>query len=74
MMYAASKIGVKYRDVLYKDFMHYGKILKCEDFIFEEDNIWFTMKIAELDNERMLFIIRNGTVISAENVRSGEKW
>lgn len=74
MMYAASKIGVEYRDVLYKDFMHYGKILKCEDFIFEEDNIWFTMKIAELDNERMLFIIRNGTVISAEDLRSGEKW
>lgn len=74
MMYAASEIGVEYKDVLYKDFMHYGKILKCEDFIFEEDNVWLTMKIAELDNERILFTIRNGTVISAENLRSGEKW
>jgi hypothetical protein len=73
-MYAANKIGVEYRDVLYKDFMHYGKILKCEDFIFEENNIWFTMKIAELNNERVLFIIRNGVVISAEDLRSGEKW
>ena len=73
-MYAANKIGVEYRDVLYKDFMHYGKILKCKDFISEEDNVWFTLKIAELDNERMLFIIRNGIVISAEKLRSGEKW
>lgn len=74
MMYATNKTSAEYRDAFYKDFMHYGKILKCKDFIFEEDNIWFTMKIAELDNERMLFIIRNGTVISAENLRSGEKW
>ena len=73
-MYAASEIGVEYREVMYKDFMHYGKILKCDDFIFDEDDICITMKIAELDDIRILFTIRNGKVISAEDLRSGEKW
>ena len=73
-MYATTKIGVEYREAMYKDFMHYGKILKCDDFIFDEDDICITMKVAELDGIRALFIIRNGKVVSAEDLRSGEKW
>ncbi len=73
-MYAASEIGVEYREVMYKDFMHYGEILKCDDFIFESDNIYITMKVAELDGVRVMFVVRNGKVISAEDLRSGEKW
>ena len=54
---------------LYKDFMHYGKILKCEDFIFESDNIFITMKVAELDRVRMMFVIRNGQLVALEKLR-----
>lgn len=54
---------------LYKTFMHYGKILKCEDFIFESDNIFITMKVAELDRVRIMFVIRNGQLVAMEKLR-----
>ena len=65
-MYATNKIGVEFDEAIFNDFRHYGKILKRDDFNFTEDNIFISMFVIYLDNEKRLFILRNGKVVHNE--------
>ena len=65
-MYATNKIGVEFDEAIFNDFRHYGQILKRDDFNFTEDNIFISMFVIYLDNEKRLFILRNGKVVHNE--------
>ena len=51
---------------MYKDFMHYGTVISAMDYDFPNDKKIITMKVAELNGVRALFILVNGEVKSTE--------
>lgn len=45
---------------IYKQFMHYGDILKCDEYFDEISQTYITIKVAKLDGQVALFIVEDG--------------
>lgn len=56
-------------DNLFWDCMHYGKIIKVEDFTFENEEIYISFVFIEYKSKKHLFIKRNGEVIHYEEIK-----
>lgn len=56
-------------DNLFWDCTHYGKIIKVEDFTFENEEIYISIVFIEYKGKKHLFIKRNGVVIHYEKVK-----
>jgi hypothetical protein len=56
-------------DNLFWDCCHYGKIIKVEDFTFENEEIYISIAVIEYEGKKHLFIKRNGVVVHYEEVK-----
>ena len=56
-------------DNLFWDSCRYGKIIKVEDFTFENEEIYISIIFIEYEGKKHLFIKRNGVVIHYEEVK-----
>lgn len=56
-------------DNLFWDSCHYGKIIKVEDFTFENEEIYISIVVIEYEGKKHLFIKRNGVVIHYEEIK-----
>lgn len=55
---------------MYKMFIRYGTILKCDEY-YTDDGDYLSVKLIRIDDNSALFALRNGNVELAEYVEQG---